>query len=113
VSGARVRVRVEIMGSQKYESVGKSQSALIMIDPIISPRTRTYRSSPPACLWGPRRRGPQKSRTCSVTSLRIPALKNVGNSQLTQDDLGSHTVHVTVVVPVAAVDHALLLGATH
>jgi hypothetical protein len=35
-----VRVRVEIMGSQKCRIVGKSQSVLIMIDPITFTRTR-------------------------------------------------------------------------
>ena len=34
------RVRVEIMGPGKYEIVGKSQSVLFMINPIISTRTR-------------------------------------------------------------------------
>eukprot|EP01047_Picozoa_sp_COSAG01_P111201 COSAG01_NODE_39994_length_469_cov_0.835135_1_plen_38_part_10 len=29
------------MGSQKYRNAGESQSVLIMIDPIISTRTRT------------------------------------------------------------------------
>jgi hypothetical protein len=38
--GASVRVRVEIMGSQKCRIVGKSRTVLIMIDPIISTRTR-------------------------------------------------------------------------
>jgi hypothetical protein len=33
--GLRIRVRVQIMGSQKYRNVGKSQSVLIMTDPII------------------------------------------------------------------------------
>ena len=37
----RVRVRVEIMGSQKCGIVRKSQSILIMINPIIFTRTRT------------------------------------------------------------------------
>jgi hypothetical protein len=37
-----VRVRVEIMGSQKYRNVGKSQWVLlIMINPIVSTRTRS------------------------------------------------------------------------
>jgi hypothetical protein len=36
-----LRVRVEIIGSQKCGIVGKSQSVLIMINPIISTRTRT------------------------------------------------------------------------
>jgi hypothetical protein len=36
----RVRVRVEITGSQKSRNVGESQTVLVMIDPIISPRTR-------------------------------------------------------------------------
>eukprot|EP01047_Picozoa_sp_COSAG01_P043379 COSAG01_NODE_3847_length_5644_cov_25.352209_6_plen_108_part_00 len=35
----QLRVRVEIMGSQKCRIVGKSQSVLIMIDPIISTLT--------------------------------------------------------------------------
>jgi hypothetical protein len=33
-------VRVEIMGPGKFRSVGKSQPVLIMINPIISTRTR-------------------------------------------------------------------------
>eukprot|EP01047_Picozoa_sp_COSAG01_P042232 COSAG01_NODE_3675_length_5804_cov_4.926919_5_plen_174_part_00 len=37
-----IRVRVKIVGSQKCGIVGKSQSALIMIDPIISTRTRSF-----------------------------------------------------------------------
>jgi hypothetical protein len=40
------RVRVEIMGSQKCGIVGKSQSILIMIHPIISTRTRAPRTPP-------------------------------------------------------------------
>jgi hypothetical protein len=35
-----VRVRVEIMGSQKCRTVGKSQSVLMIINPIIFTRTR-------------------------------------------------------------------------
>jgi hypothetical protein len=34
-------VRVEIMGSQNCGIVGKSQPVLMMINPIISTRTRT------------------------------------------------------------------------
>eukprot|EP01047_Picozoa_sp_COSAG01_P020908 COSAG01_NODE_1196_length_11303_cov_16.500714_14_plen_63_part_00 len=37
-----VRVRVEIMGSQTCRIAGKSQSVLIMINPMIFTRTRTY-----------------------------------------------------------------------
>jgi hypothetical protein len=37
-----VRVRVEIMGSQKYENVGESQSVRIMISLIISTRIGMY-----------------------------------------------------------------------
>jgi hypothetical protein len=37
-----VRVRVEIMGSQKCGIVEKSQSALIMINPVIFTRTRNH-----------------------------------------------------------------------
>jgi hypothetical protein len=43
-AAAAVRVRVEIMGPGKYENVGKSQSVLVMIDPIISTRTRHVRT---------------------------------------------------------------------
>jgi hypothetical protein len=39
-SDPRIRVRGEIMGSQKCRIVGKSQPVLIMINPIISPATR-------------------------------------------------------------------------
>jgi hypothetical protein len=35
-----LRVRVEIMGFIKYDSAGKSQSVLVMINPIVSTRTR-------------------------------------------------------------------------
>jgi hypothetical protein len=40
---ADLRVRVETMGSQKCRIVGKSQSVLIMINPIIFTRTRMAR----------------------------------------------------------------------
>jgi hypothetical protein len=40
-TAAALRVRVEIMGPGKCRIVGKSQPALIMIDPIIFTRTRT------------------------------------------------------------------------
>jgi hypothetical protein len=43
-------VRVEIMGSPKCRIVGDSQSVLIMIDPMIS--TRTRRRARTACLTG-------------------------------------------------------------
>jgi hypothetical protein len=43
-----IRVWVETMGSPKCRIVGKSQSGLIMIDPIISTRTRTLRCHPEA-----------------------------------------------------------------
>jgi hypothetical protein len=38
---SEIRVRVEIMGSQNFRIVGKSQPVLIMINPIIFTRTRT------------------------------------------------------------------------
>jgi hypothetical protein len=37
--GTTLRVRVEIMGSQKCRIVGKSQSVLMMINPMIFTRT--------------------------------------------------------------------------
>jgi hypothetical protein len=39
--GGFLRVRVEIMGSQKCRTVGKSQPVLSMSHPVVSPRTRT------------------------------------------------------------------------
>ena len=36
-----IRVRVEIMGSQKCRIAGKPQSVLVMINPMIFTRTRT------------------------------------------------------------------------
>jgi hypothetical protein len=43
-----LRVRVEIMGSQKCGIVGKSQSVpIIMINPIIFTRTRNFQQPPP------------------------------------------------------------------
>jgi hypothetical protein len=36
-----LRVRGEIMGAGNCENVGESQSVLIVIDPMISPRTRS------------------------------------------------------------------------
>jgi hypothetical protein len=38
---AMLQVQMKIMGSQKYENVGASQSLLITNDPIISTCTRT------------------------------------------------------------------------
>jgi hypothetical protein len=41
----RLRVRVEITGWQKGRIVGKSQSVLMMINPIISTRTRKHQAA--------------------------------------------------------------------
>jgi hypothetical protein len=49
----QLRVRGEIMGPGKCESVGESQSVLVMIKPIISPRTRNLAPTP----WWPTPRG--------------------------------------------------------
>jgi hypothetical protein len=38
----RIRVRREMVGSPKHRNVGESQPVLIMIDPMISPRTRKH-----------------------------------------------------------------------
>jgi hypothetical protein len=40
--GQSIPVRVEIMGAPKCRNVGKSQPVLIVIDPIISTRTRMW-----------------------------------------------------------------------
>eukprot|EP01047_Picozoa_sp_COSAG01_P141828 COSAG01_NODE_72942_length_251_cov_1.447368_1_plen_78_part_10 len=42
VSFVFLRVRVEIRGSGKYEIVGKSQSVIILINPIIFTRKRSF-----------------------------------------------------------------------
>jgi hypothetical protein len=42
-----LRVRVEIVGPGKNEDVGKSQSVLVMIHPMISTRTRTTSTETP------------------------------------------------------------------
>jgi hypothetical protein len=47
-SAARVRVRGEITGPGKYENVDQSQSVLIMINPMIFPRTHRRTSRCPA-----------------------------------------------------------------
>jgi hypothetical protein len=49
-----VRVRVEIMGPEKYENAGKSQSVLLMISPIIFTRTRSSHGGTrvAACMAG-------------------------------------------------------------
>eukprot|EP01047_Picozoa_sp_COSAG01_P023246 COSAG01_NODE_1401_length_10450_cov_100.148198_14_plen_100_part_00 len=41
--GSQLRVQGEITGLPKYGIVGDSQSALMMINPMISPRTRAPR----------------------------------------------------------------------
>jgi hypothetical protein len=46
-------VRVGIMGPGKDENVGKSQSVLIMIDPIIFTRSRTRDGRFQRCLGDP------------------------------------------------------------
>jgi hypothetical protein len=67
-----LRVRGEIMGSQNYRNVGESQSVLMMmIDPMISPRTRTTRrtrvqSSAGTCFSV----ASQTLRTSSIVSRR-------------------------------------------
>eukprot|EP01047_Picozoa_sp_COSAG01_P009470 COSAG01_NODE_389_length_17708_cov_111.404452_10_plen_194_part_00 len=48
----RVRVRVEIMGSQTCRIVGKSQPVLVMSNPIIFTSTRTSRRGGAAQLLG-------------------------------------------------------------
>jgi hypothetical protein len=44
-----IRVRVEIMGSGKSEIVGKYQPVLMMINPIIFTRTRSWQTSCHRC----------------------------------------------------------------
>eukprot|EP01047_Picozoa_sp_COSAG01_P050041 COSAG01_NODE_5017_length_4524_cov_3.064836_5_plen_75_part_00 len=41
LAGWHLRVRVEMMGSGRYELVGKAQPILMVINPMISTRTRT------------------------------------------------------------------------
>eukprot|EP01047_Picozoa_sp_COSAG01_P020068 COSAG01_NODE_1134_length_11558_cov_8.381360_12_plen_137_part_00 len=45
-AGSVIRVPVERMGSQESRIVGESQSVLVVISPMISPRTRINRATP-------------------------------------------------------------------
>jgi hypothetical protein len=62
VEPAAIPVRVEIMESQQCRIVGKSQSILMMIHPIVSTRTRT--TSPTALR---RAQGPMPSNASMPT----------------------------------------------
>jgi hypothetical protein len=70
----RLRVRVEIMGSQQCGIVGKSQSVLMMIHPMISTRTRTTYVAQQrlgSChAQVPRARGAAPRRVCAMQLLR-------------------------------------------
>jgi hypothetical protein len=59
-----VRVRVEIMGSQKSRIVGKSQSVLMMINPIIFTRTRKHTHTAVDATTGSRGASEGGGRTC-------------------------------------------------
>jgi|EP01049_Picozoa_sp_SAG25_P006970 hypothetical protein len=47
-----MRVRVEIMGSHNCRIVGKSQPVLVMINPMIFPRTRRTSAGTAQCVCG-------------------------------------------------------------
>jgi hypothetical protein len=70
-----LRVRVEIMGSQKCGIVGKSQSVLVMINPMIFTRTRTPERPLVCTTWWGRGVGCQhrgsESRTACVRALML------------------------------------------
>jgi hypothetical protein len=67
--GLFVRVRVEIMGPQKCRIVGKSQSVLIVIDPIIFTRTRIW------LLW-------QVANSAGVKADKLEAVVRVGAREM-------------------------------
>jgi arylsulfatase A-like enzyme len=76
-SAIYVRVRVEIMGSQKCGFVGKSQPVLMMINLIIFTRTRMYSAHGVAARgggmqgWGLGEHGIcEQRRACSLVQLR-------------------------------------------
>jgi hypothetical protein len=66
------------MGSGKYEIVGKSQPVLIMINPMISPRTRSHLSAPQPALRPPYypagNREPTTHRHSGCCSTRVRSL---------------------------------------
>jgi hypothetical protein len=70
IGGWILRVRVEIMGSQKCGIVGKSQSVLIMISPIIF--TRARRAQSPTC--------PKRIAISSALSERVRVRVRVSES---------------------------------
>jgi hypothetical protein len=62
-----LRVRGGMMGSSKCRNVGESQSVLIVINPMISPRIRTYRIDAHAL------RGPRHPLAVTTTAAARPA----------------------------------------
>jgi hypothetical protein len=72
--GEGLRVRVEIMGLGKYEHVGESQPVLMMINPIISTRTRSNRGV--LTLTVVLRRRPAAA-ACSRRTVRVQAAGRV------------------------------------
>jgi hypothetical protein len=71
----KIRVRVEIMGPGKYESVRKSQSVLIMVDPMIFTRTRTCAVVQGEVSRALRRWGEERSRAESELTRRTESLQ--------------------------------------
>jgi hypothetical protein len=93
---ANLRVRVEIMGSQKCRHVGKSQSFLVRIDPVIFTHTRTSASSSVSCATKPtpawRRTAPRRLPCTPTThaalmmrrARHVPATAPQSDSRLAQ-----------------------------
>jgi hypothetical protein len=68
LSARLLRVRVEIMGSQKCRIVGKSQPVLVTISPIIFTRTRIHN------VPAPRREALERLQLMAQQSRHVPAL---------------------------------------
>jgi hypothetical protein len=66
-----LRVGVEIMGSQKCGIVGESQPVLIMINPMIFTRTRTFVGASISALGGSRQPGNGSPQHWGATASRI------------------------------------------
>eukprot|EP01047_Picozoa_sp_COSAG01_P046610 COSAG01_NODE_4391_length_5072_cov_2.913533_6_plen_187_part_00 len=66
--GTHIRVQVEIMGSKNCRIVGKSQSALMMSNPIIFTRTRTRAVQ----CTPPRHRPHVRFKHCAHDPLALP-----------------------------------------
>eukprot|EP01047_Picozoa_sp_COSAG01_P019604 COSAG01_NODE_1095_length_11714_cov_9.062930_3_plen_230_part_00 len=88
-----LRVRVEIMGPGKYEDVGKSQSVIVMINPIISTRTRILYGFSCSLSQGTPGIAPKTSgiRSCTGSRLATRPPRRRGGPPRSRGTTGSQT----------------------